>query len=81
MISWDQNEVKRNKMKRKNNLRRIRLYRDITQDELGILTGYDQSLISRLERGVLLKTPRTEKMKEKVSSVFGFPLNKVFPEG
>ena len=68
-------------MKRKTNLRRIRLYRDITQDELGTLTGYDQSLISRLERGVLLKTPGTEKMKEKVAKVLGFTRDKVFPKG
>lgn len=68
-------------MERKNNMRTIRFHRDLSQDEVAVSSGYSQALISRLERGVLLKTPGTEKMKEKVAVVLGFPRDKVFPEG
>jgi len=67
-------------MSKINNLRRLRFFKNITQDQLAALTGYDQSLISRLERGVLRQTPGTEKMKIKVSEVLGFPKAKVFPK-
>ena len=66
---------------KKNNLKRFRVYFDITQDWLAIETGYNQSLISRLERGVLPPAPSVEKMKIKVSAALGFPKERVFPEG
>ncbi len=68
-------------MQRKNNMKRVRFHRDLSQDELAVSSGYSQALISRLERGLLLPTPGTEKMKMRISSVLGFPVNKIFPEG
>ena len=62
-------------------MKRIRFHRVLSQDELAVSSGYSQALISRLERGLLLPKPGTEKMKEKVAKVLGFPRDKVFPEG
>ena len=66
-------------MKIKTNLRRIRFFKEMTQDDLAILSGYDQSLISRLERGNLRETPGLEKMKNKIADVLSLPLEEIFP--
>ena len=63
----------------KNNMKRIRIFFDITQDELAMKAGYSQALISKLERDVILPAPSVEKMKMKVSEALGYPKNKVFP--
>jgi|GEM_PF-2446439 len=65
---------------KKNNMKRIRFHHDLTQDELAVLSGYSQALISKLERGVLPPAPSIEKMKIKVSAALGFPKERVFPE-
>lgn len=65
---------------KKNNMKRIRIFYDVTQDQLAFQTGYCQSLISKLERGVLRPAPSIEKMKIKVSAALGFPKRQVFPE-
>ena len=65
----------------KNNMKRIRVYFDVSQDQLAVSAGYCQSLISKLERGVLPPAPSIEKMKVKVAAALGFPKDKVFPEG
>lgn len=64
-----------------NNMKRIRFYRDLTQDELALQIGYSQSLISKLERDLLPFTPGIERMKERISQALGFPKERVFPEG
>lgn len=62
------------------NMKRIRQYKGLTQDQIALMTGYDQGIISRLERSLLPPTPRTEKMKKKIAKILEFPKEKIFPE-
>jgi len=66
-------------MKVKNKLKEIRFFKEMTQDDLAILSGYDQSLISRLERGNLRETPGLEKMKNKIADVLSLSVEEIFP--
>ena len=66
-------------MKEKNNLKKARFFKEITQNELSVIVGYDQSLISSLERGTMRNTPRTEKLKKKVAKALGSTVEEIFP--
>jgi len=61
-------------------MRKIRFFSGLTQDELGLKSGYSQSLISKLERELLPSTPGIERMKKRISSVLGLPKEKIFPK-
>lgn len=60
-------------------LKALRFFKGISQDELAKQAGVDQATISRLERGVLLANPSTEKLKERICEVLGVRPKDVFP--
>jgi transcriptional regulator with XRE-family HTH domain len=62
-----------------NNLRTVRFFHNLTQNQLSRLTNIDQSSISRLEREAFRDTPATQRMKEKICKVLEKDLQEVFP--
>ncbi len=66
-------------MKTKSKLKEIRFFRGISQSQLSIITGIQQASISQLENGVLLPTPSTEKMKERIAHVLKLSVEEIFP--
>ena len=67
-------------MRKRNQKNRLRDYRRLmnwTQSELAKAVGSRQLYISRYERGII-GTP--ERLKPKIASVLGLPLEVIFPE-
>lgn len=67
-----------------NGLRMARLLKGLSQDDLGILAGVDQSLISRIERGaggVSESTMKRISEALEISAEFLFPGNRSSRDG
>lgn len=59
-----------------NGLRMARLMKGLSQDDLGILAGVDQSLVSRMERGAAGVSGST---MERISAALGISAALLFP--
>lgn len=67
-------------MKQPNLIRQVRFLKNVSQDELARELGVSQSVISRLERGVLQNTPLSVEKKKALARVLDYPAAVLFPE-
>ncbi len=64
-------------MRHKNKLRKIRFDRQLTQDDLYVVTSIWPAKISKIERGVFLPSSKEKKL---LSKALKTPIHEIFPE-
>ncbi|MBM4277070.1 MAG: helix-turn-helix transcriptional regulator [Deltaproteobacteria bacterium] len=60
-----------------NRLREIRVVRRVSQFDLRLLTGINQSKLSMIENGLM---PASEEEKKRIASAFGLPVSEIWFE-